>query len=344
MIKLFSQFLSGDQINIIANAPRKDRSHPTKKLFCNDNKNLYVYYNTEFALSKILSEDKPWLESQKDKLSAIDDYSTASAAIGEIRAYGYLIGAGFQVAPITPSKNDNTPDFVIKNSEGEEIEVEVNSKQYSEDESLELEKFNSQTNSAQHSSTTIREHVVTPFGKPKPGENVTENVISKLTAIKQNEKQFSPDKPSILWLDFQDELWTLGLKVDSTQPIRTWREEFYSGELWYAFYGKKGLTIFEQSSVEPRIKSNITMRHEGRYRYDSKIDATIISLPEHTVILENPFSKNKLPNWFWDSAVFINRLNFENSWTNWPENRLKERIETEEDRIKELSVIARNQH
>lgn len=341
MIELFSQFLTTNQIRAIAAAPRKDRSHPTKALFCSDNSRLYPYSNTEYSLRQILNNDKPWIESLAEKLSDTDDYSTTSAALGEIRAYGYLIGANFNVVPIPTSQTDNTPDFIIKNSDGEEIEIEVNSKQYAEDESLQLEQFHSRISNAQNSNT-MDEHVITPFGKPRRGENVTENVISKLTAIKQNERQFSPDRPSILWLDLQDELWNLGLNVDSTQPIRTWREEFYSGEFWYAFYGRKELAIFQQSSVEPRIKQNTIMRHEGRYRYESKIDATIISLPKHTIILENPFSKNILPNWFWESAVFINRFNFENSWTNWPENKLLERLNTEESRIKELSLLANN--
>lgn len=330
MQELFEKFLNREQIENIKTTIRKDRSHPVKKLFIDDKNFRIVFYNTEYSLKNVLSKDIAWLKSNSDRLSELEDYSTPSSVLGEIRAYGYLLGANFNVKSVQENKEDNTPDFIISNEEGEEIEVEVNSKQYSSEESKQLEEFNSIISERNR----LREQVITPFGKAKEGENIAENVISKLASIKQKEKQFSNDKPSILWLDFQDEIWNLGLQVDSTQPIRSWREEFYTGEIWYAFYGTIGLPIFEQSSIEERIrKSSIAMRHEGRFRLNSNIDACVISLPEYTVILENINSTNKIPSWFWKKATFINRFNIENSWINWPENKLNERISIELERI-----------
>ncbi len=67
----------------------------------------------------------------------------------------------------------------------------------------------------------------------------------------------------------------MGLEPDSVFPLRTWHEKVYSGELWYGFYGKKGIPIFEGLS-------SVLMRHPGRYRDNSKIDACIVSFRQDT--------------------------------------------------------------
>ena len=70
-------------------------------------------------------------------------------------------------------------------------------------------------------------------------------------------------------------------------PINTWNCGFYSGPLWYALYGWKGIPIFEGES----IYSSVIIRHDGRFRMETKIDAVICSLPRCTMIFDNPFTK-----------------------------------------------------
>jgi len=179
----------------------------------------------------------------------------------------------------------------------------------------------------------VGEHTTTPFGQPKKGENVTENAISKLTALKQEELQFSEELPSILWVDFQDELWDIVLHSDSVFPIRTWRGELYSGEIWYAFYGFKEAPIFEGETTELRqSKRRVRMRHDGRFRMKTKVDAVIFSFKDSTIAIENPFSSKPVPDWFWEQALNLPRFEMENSMLNWPTHDLNVEI----DRMKRV--------
>lgn len=337
MIELLKDIISEEQISSIKNAPKKDRLHPVRYLMEYTKDNGFTYFNTEDSLKRIKLDKLDWLKAKSDNLAELDDFSTPSSFLGEVRALGYLLGSGFNVEPIDEN-NKPTPDFNIINNDGEEIEVEVNSKQLTSEESSALEEFNKKSqNINPQGGITSKEHVVTPFGEPRKDESVTENVICKISSIKQSEKQFSNNKSSILWLDFQDEIWRMGPKANSTFPLRSWREDFYSGEIWYAFYGKKGLPIFEGDSLEPRAKkSSVVMRHEGRYKNETKIDACIVSFNKDTVILENPSAKNPLPEWFFNKMPCLRWFNVSHSWLRWPENKLFDRVQTEILRIEKL--------
>jgi hypothetical protein len=352
MLKLLlSQgILTNAQIEEILNAPTKDRTHPLLQVKNYTERNGVCYFNTLFAIGQILDRDIDWLRNNSHRLCHIDDYYTSiSSILGEIRTYGYLLGAGFDTQPI-PESNKSTPDFYLTHVDGSKIEVEVNSKQYHKDESKALEEFNKSKATTSGSENIIfREHVITPCGKPKTviengepktEENVTENVISKIASIKKDEKQFSDNCPGILWLDFQDEIWQLGLNSENVSPLRTWNDEFFSGEIWYGFYGKKGLPIFERDALENRpLKSSIRMRHEGRYNLSTKLDACIISFANDLIILENPSANNPLPDWFFEKITNLRRFNIQSSWMQWPEHKLKNRIENEILRIESLSEI-----
>ena len=72
-----------------------------------------------------------------------------------------------------------------------------------------------------------------------------------------------------------------------------------SNELWYAFYGEKGMPIYEnwESVFDYRLISP-KMRHNGRFHKDSnsKVSAVIFSFPNSTIIYENPYCKKKSLN------------------------------------------------
>ena len=80
----------------------------------------------------------------------------------------------------------------------------------------------------------------------------------------------------------------------------------------------------------------VKMRHDGRFRQETKLDAVIISFSGDTIILENPYSKKPIQPWLWKKLVLLHRFNFEMSYTNWPAVNLIQRIELEQEKLKKL--------
>ncbi len=265
--------LTDDEISLINSSSVKDRSHPAKAIITYFNSHASLFDNTNNAANAVLQHDRSWFCSNKDRLLDVDDYSSPSSFLAEVRTYGYLLLAGFDVNGITETSKP-TPDFCIIFKD-DSVRVEVNAKQYSKDESDALDEFNNGSDEPLQSGVNIREHVITPFGKPTPDENVTENAISRLAQIKQQEYQFSETEPSVLWIDFQDELWDIVLKPDSIHPLRSWQNGLYAGEIWFSLFGFNGAPIFAgETSKLRRRKEVVTMRHDGRFiNRSTKIDA-----------------------------------------------------------------------
>ena len=335
-----TEFFSSEEIELVDKVKQRDRPHPINQIRCVRDCIPYdigriVAANTDMAYRSIaFSNDdviKKWLFRKKGDFLNVDDFSTSSSALGELRCFGGLLDAGFQVAPIDEG-DQATPDFVVVN-DCECIHIEVNSKQMTEEEAIELSTFyNTPPNFVNSGDVNVSVRIieVTPFGKPSKGENVTENAISKLCGIKSDEKQFSDSVPSILWLDFQDELWHMDIKQSHTIPLHSLNGELTVGVLWYAFYGYKGAPIIELHSTERRHSSEIVkMQHEGRFRQKTKVDAIIISLPDSTFALENPYSAKPIPEWFWKRAIFVPRFKLEYSRLNWPCKNLSSIVENE---------------
>jgi hypothetical protein len=191
-------------------------------------------------------------------------------------------------------------------------------------------------------------HRTVPLGRPKIVKTITENplietiteeAISKLASIKQTERQMSSEETSILWLDFQDEIWNLLDTRDRVLPLKTHNNAFQSGELWYAFYGWKDAPIYEEFRWDMLLGDVVKMRHEGRFRQDTKLDAVVISFSGDTIILENPYSQKPIKPWLWKRLVLLPRFNFEMSYTNWPAVNLRQRIELEKEKLIGLSSI-----
>lgn len=333
------------EIEYITNTTLKDRCHPVKRLLYprdGAERDSQVVKNTERALRHLKQAHSQWLMNLKPRLLNIDDYSTSSGALGEIRAFGYLLEAGFSVKPISR----NGADFWVEYDQ-EKVLVEVHSKQFHHKESESLENFynnlkGENTKIYQNQEWVVAEHITDPCGRPKKNENVTENVISKLSAIKQREHQMSGDYTSILWLDFQDKIWDLLDSVDRVLPIRTWNSAFYSGELWYAFYGWKDAPIFEEFrfNLPYVLDRQVKMRHEGRFRTSTKLDAVIISFARNTIILENPCTRKAIKPSLWKKLFFLPWFNFEYSYTNWPMADLTQRLNLDQQKLIALSNVS----
>lgn len=72
-----------------------------------------------------------WLRDLAPRLNDFNDDRNASSSLAEIRAYGGLLEAGFQVKPIVRT-SDATPDFTVDAGDGP-VTVEVFSKHQDED-------------------------------------------------------------------------------------------------------------------------------------------------------------------------------------------------------------------
>lgn len=250
---------------------------------------------------------REWLNACKGSLLDLVDISSASAALAEIRAYGGLLEAGFDVLPI-PRTKQPTPDYRVNAGDGEVI-VEVFSKHQHKDEDALLDAVHSETaplppgverNTRIVGDKKIVSTVVciTPGGKPdssKPGDSVQSNLISRLCAVKTAEHQIPADKPAILILDlahFGGPIASDFTKGDNASPIMSGHWGIVSGPIWYAFYGWKGAPIFEMARQVP-------MGHDGRFRLlgekESRLSGVLVTLAGSSLFLENPWAKNRLP-------------------------------------------------
>jgi hypothetical protein len=272
-------------------------------------------------------------------LLELDDYSIPASFLSEIRAYGYLIQCGVDVAAI-PETDTSTPDFEVTHKD-EKVYIEVCAKHYDDDESASLEAFNSQTPVPGKGGVEVREHVSTPFGKPAPTENVAENAISRLAAVKQSESQFSDTEPSILWIDFQDELWNPVLKPDSAFSLRTWRHGLWAGEIWYAFFGFPDAPIFAGETQQLQApRKLVRMRHNGRFRHErTRVDAAVLSFQDATISIENPYTSKPVPDWFWVNFLSVPTYSIEHSCVNWPDRQLADVVAAQSQKIVQLGKL-----
>lgn len=343
-LKSFFSVFTSDKIEFIKNSPTQYRSHPFKRiLFPESERDLQVAINTEIAMRHILPDNHKWICRLGPRLLDLKDYSHSSSALSEIRAFGDLLRCGVSVKPKPENTSENTPDFVVSN-EKQQVFIEVHAKQINNEEGKRLNNFlqdpfniDGGNYSTQSHGISVAEYINTPFGKPtKSGESVRANFISKIAKTKQDEAQFEEDIPSILWLDFQDETWDMFPLAKAVLPIISSNGAFYSGGIWYAFYGWKDAPIFEHNSIDifyPLEK----MQHPGRFENQTKIDAAILSFQRSIVILENPSSKKPVSPSLWKQICSHQWFNFEDSYMNWPSQDLPQRIESEKNKIRSIA-------
>jgi len=166
--------LNDEEIECITNTTVKERCHPVKRLLeprDEVERDSQVIANTEKALRHLKQHHTQWLMNLKPRLLNIDDYSTSSGALGEIRAFGYILEAGISVEPISR----NGADFLVEDNQ-EKVLIEVHSKQLHDKQSESLEKFynylsNEITQMDRKTGWVIGKHKTVPFvGKQKEYE------------------------------------------------------------------------------------------------------------------------------------------------------------------------------
>jgi len=300
--------------------------------------------NTRIAINTILEKDFDWLVKIKKRLTDITDYTNSSSALAEIRAYGALLRAGFNVHSVQTNAN-SSPDFLI-DGESVPMVVEVFSKELDGDTALKLEEFNTKplvpVNGQQ---IAISEISVSPYGRPGNGEYSVENAISRMASIKADEKQFNNDSFNVLWIDLQDESWIFN-DYEAIWPIFSGTtNNICSGYIWNSLYGQKGLPLFEFGSLERRaIKQGKGMQHYGRFACEntpkkSIVDLAIISFPRYKIAFQNPNRESLSQNLIWRKILSISSLDVSKSWINWPDGNLLKRIKIEIERIEALNRV-----
>jgi hypothetical protein len=282
-----------------------------------------------------MERDKRWIEIKKRHLPSIESFEGASSLLGEIRAYGALLSAGLVTEP-SKLGSESEPVFVVEN----DVFIEVHVKQSEPDEACALERFNRRSQITNGVPRDI--HANSPFGAPKRDDSVTKIAIQKLAQIKQKEeerkKQFSDLHPSILWLDFQDDTWTLIIGASAAEPVTLWNEELYSGPFWYAFYGWKGAPVFDGETKLQRPRRVVCrMEHEGRFRRGTKLDAVVATFPRDTIILENPFSRKPIQPFIRQRLRLLPNCNSDYSFLERPDGSLSERIAMQKDSLESLA-------
>ena len=146
---------------------------------------------------------------------------------------------------------------------------------------------------------------VFPTGAPDPskkGDSVATNTISRIAAIKQNEKQVDRDKPFVLWLDLQDPgVWGFPIAEELFSTLFTEAREGIAGcgPFWYALYGHKGDLLLESKGY--RYASS-PLLHDGRFFQTmkshggpSRVSAVVFSMPRSVVMMENPNAVQSSP-------------------------------------------------
>jgi hypothetical protein len=349
-----SALFTGPQLTAICSSQQPGRQHPLGYLLTKPDPDP-VEATTENAFRLLLTEDRNWLVGLRARLSNLHDYSDASSALAEIRAYAALKHAFRNVAAIATSRSRRTADFCVTLRAGQTVYVEVQAKQWDQKEAAALGNFYATPPPPppQRPGVSSKSHVAAPFGpaayKSTLGhyERVTEQVVSRVCAIKSADAQLSRKSPSILWLDFQDQIWEPLHLQDHIYPVISWNGAITSGGFWNGFYGRKGLPLFENATIGLGLIGDVVrMQHDGRFfiraglmrRFANPATGIALSLPTQTVLFENPVGRLRLPDEFVLAAFEFPWFRIEHCWLEWPDRNLLHRVR------KEHRVVRRIQH
>ncbi len=246
-----------------------------------------------------LPQSPPWWRKElADRLADLG--ADPDPVLGEIRAYGTLSTAGFDVMPV-PTDPKATPDFRLTARDGTAVIIDVATKEWDAKELQALRDFQNAPCSPAVGGEriTFREHSSTPFGAPsvdpvtaqvREGDSVTANVVQRLCGIKQRETQFKAGDVNLLYLDLARGDMLPLMDLDSTFPLRQWNDDITSGELFAAFYGRKGMPIYNNRPLTYGALGMTVMGHEGRFRQNSKLSGVLVSCSSGVTLLENPWA------------------------------------------------------
>lgn len=331
------------------------RRHPTWTPVFGERASLRVAdYRLNQSVPRIESAPggRSWLNAKVRHLLDCNDINNATAAMAEIRAYGGLLEAGFDVKPVRVS-GQPTPEFHAM-LDGQTLIVEVAAKhQDQQQDELEQAIHDALEGDAAlpegverrryRGKNTIIDTVIStrqPGGAPdpsKPHDSVQTNLISRVCAMKANETQLADDRPSVLIADFSDFGFPAfkGL-IEHASPIIRGHYGFTSGALWYAMYGWRDAPVFEALLNRPPPR----MQHEGRFSESrdpkSKLSGVLFVLPEDAVLLENPAPNHRLTRDIRLSLCTHPRFDIAHSVLDWETGDAKRQLELQRNMIGRL--------
>lgn len=257
------------------------------------------------------AEGPDWLRKLKPRLVPPAERSEIASAMAELRCYGALLEAGYDVVPVPTNPHQPTPDFQVRRPNGAAIDIEVASKQEDGAQTIISERVavgetpegverGVMEGRGARIETTIRE--VHPFGAPnpdKPDDSTQANAISRLCSVKGKEHQ-AKNVTSLLWIDLRElGPWPSATDARQCEPIIVGRRGgvLTSGAVWYAHYGWKGAPIFEEDA--PGREKHVRMGHNGRFADPDKparYAGVVVNLAETTAFFENPDVSVPLPD------------------------------------------------
>jgi len=262
---------------------------------------------------------QPPSEQKFDK--AYDELAVCYKALSEIRAAYYLKSCKFEVCPQSERKKGF--DFLVS-TQSSEIAVEVTAMRMTK---KEMEKW----------LIGRGERTIYPAGRPKEAEFSVDNVAHRFAQKAEDEnKQLPEEIPSIVWLDLQfRDWWSLG--IDEACPLYVLRGgRFRTGGIWLGFYGRECTALLDSESLSDGLPPNVRgikhlgLRYPGYFMKESpKASAAILTLPECTIIFENPYAKKLLPY-----EVFARLIRL--PWFDWPHSWIRPFWEKDDYAIKEL--------
>ena len=333
----------------------RGRRHPLCVPLIGDERSLHAgHYRIEQSVKLISghADGESWLREKTANLLDQMDVNNSTAAMAEIRAFGGLIEAGFDVEPV-PETDQTTPDFIVRTG-NQAVVVEVTAKHQDHEQDEVQGRIHDAAcgklpvpDGVQYSERRGRgglirmtESVHQPGGRPdpsKPNDSVQANLISRVCGIKGKERQIPDDMAAVLVVDFNDfgNPLTPFTLIDQNAPAIRWTDGFTSGALWYAFYGWKDAPVFEG---DERVK----MGHDGRFRMrgdrKSKLSAVLLVMPQHVVCFEHPGAHFPLAE---DTRLAIARFpwfDLKHSVLEWTPGAAERRIELDCGMIKRLDA------
>lgn len=292
--KTIQTFFEND-INLIQSDPEHPLYKVVNDMSIKDENTITIKTAFESILNSNDTNLTEWLKMLKPRLLHQDKKGQISA-VAEIVACYSLCAAGFEVSPIQVSDKP-TPDFLCKDPDGGEFMVEVYSRNMSDNAIETIQKSKNQLENEIKKAnkpgiyTNVTE--VRPWGNSD--DTCTEDAISKVCSIKQNEHQYKQNIPFIIWVDLgiTGDVFLGG--IEYTYPLISFAERITSGHYWYGLYGKKDFPVFTDYYVELGYKNppEITrMKHDGRFFQSSNVSAMIFRFERDKVLFENPNSNN----------------------------------------------------
>jgi hypothetical protein len=332
------------EITAICAASQPGRPHPFGHLLTCEPLSA-VQAATVAGFRRIMREDPKWIRAQRKRLANVKDFSEPSAALAELRAYAALRAAFGDVTAVHTVRGKRTPDFCSVLRSGRRLFVEVQAKQWDQQQSTALQSFLSAPPATPTApGVTFREHVTAPFGsaeyKERVGrwERVTEQIVSRVCAIKSSDSQLPSDQLSLLWLDFQDVIWD-GLHLDQhIAPLLSWNGAITSGGLWNGFYGRKGLPLCENADIDLGLIGDVvSMQHDGRFYIRApktgvrlnRAAAVVLSFPEKTIIFQDPVATSSAFEEVIIRAFQFPWFRIEDCWVDFPRASLRRKVRTQ---------------